>query len=90
VTSLQIGETVLLGVPADYSGELLPSLEQQAARQGQQVIVTGFNGGYIGYVTPDQHYQLQKYETRAMNFYGPHSGSYLTAILLQLLKQYKF
>jgi len=88
VSSLQLGETILLGVPADYSGELLPPLEQQALRQGKHLLVTGFNGGYIGYITPDKYYQLQKYETRSMNFYGPHSGSYLTEILLKLLKQY--
>lgn len=89
VNSLQLGNTVLLGVPADYSGELLPSLEKQAAQQGQQVLVTGFNGGYIGYITPDEHYPLKKYETRSMNFYGPHSGRYLTEILQRLLLLYK-
>ncbi len=88
VSSLQLGEIILLGVPADYSGELLPALKQQAERQGREVLVTGFNGGYIGYITPDEHYPLQKYETRAMNFYGPHSGSYLTEVLLQHLRQY--
>ncbi|PVY41274.1 neutral/alkaline non-lysosomal ceramidase N-terminal domain-containing protein [Pontibacter virosus] len=85
MSSMQLGEAILLGVPADYSGELLPALE----RQGQPVIVTGFNGGYIGYITPDQHYYLRKYETRAMNFYGPQSGSYLTEILSRIMRQYK-
>jgi neutral ceramidase len=89
VSSLQLGKTILLGVPADYSGELLPVLERQASQQGQQVIVTSFNGGYIGYITPDKHYPLKKYETRDMNFYGPQSGGYFTDILLRLLQQYK-
>ena len=89
ISSLQLGETILLGIPADYSGELLPPLEQQALQQGQHLLVTGFNGGYIGYITPDKYYQLKKYETRSMNFYGPHSGTYLTEILLKLLGQYK-
>jgi hypothetical protein len=88
INSLQLGKTILLGVPADYSGELLPPLEQQALRQGKHLLVTGFNGGYIGYITPDKYYQLKKYETRSMNFYGPHSGSYLNEILLKLLGQY--
>ncbi|MCP2044758.1 neutral/alkaline non-lysosomal ceramidase N-terminal domain-containing protein [Pontibacter sp. HSC-36F09] len=85
INSLQLGEVLLLGVPADYSGELLPQLE----RQGQPVVLTGFNGGYIGYITPDQHYALKKYETRSMNFYGPQSGGYLTEILNRILHRYK-
>lgn len=89
VSSMQLGGTTLLGVPADYSGDFLPLLEKQATQQGQHVIVTGFNGGYVGYITPDRHYQLDKYETRAMNFYGPQSGSYFTDILLRVLKQYR-
>ncbi|WP_299707619.1 neutral/alkaline non-lysosomal ceramidase N-terminal domain-containing protein [uncultured Pontibacter sp.] len=89
ISSLQLGETILLGVPADYSGELLPVLEKQASQQGQQVIVTSFNGGYVGYITPDKHYPLKKYETRDMNFYGPQSGGYFTDILLRLLRLYR-
>ncbi|MCC9137860.1 neutral/alkaline non-lysosomal ceramidase N-terminal domain-containing protein [Pontibacter silvestris] len=86
LSSLQVGETVLLGTPADYSGEFMTQLEQQAHKQGQHMVLTGFNGGYIGYIVPDEHYQLKKYEARAMNFYGPYSGSYLTQMLLQLLR----
>ncbi|MDX5480744.1 MAG: neutral/alkaline non-lysosomal ceramidase N-terminal domain-containing protein [Hymenobacteraceae bacterium] len=89
LSSLQVGDVVLLGVPADYSGELMPPLQTQASRQGQHVLLTGFNGGYIGYLVPDEHYQLKKYEARAMNFYGPHSGSYITDLLVQLLKQHQ-
>ncbi|WP_188500154.1 neutral/alkaline non-lysosomal ceramidase N-terminal domain-containing protein [Pontibacter amylolyticus] len=85
INSMQLGEAVLLGVPADYSGELLPLLEQQ----GQPVVMTGFNGGYIGYITPDRHYALKKYETRSMNFYGPQSGSYLTDILRKIMHSYR-
>lgn len=89
ISSLQLGETVLLGVPADYSGTLLPPLEQQATQLGKHLIVTGFNGGYIGYITPDQYYHLKKYETRSMNFYGPQSGGYLTELLSRLLTRYR-
>ncbi|WP_076422608.1 neutral/alkaline non-lysosomal ceramidase N-terminal domain-containing protein [Pontibacter lucknowensis] len=85
INSMQLGEVVLLGVPADYSGELIPELEQQ----GRPVVVTGFNGGYIGYITPDRHYHLKKYETRSMNFYGPQSGSYLTEIMEKIMRSYQ-
>ncbi|WP_076667113.1 neutral/alkaline non-lysosomal ceramidase N-terminal domain-containing protein [Pontibacter indicus] len=85
ISSLQLGNVMLLGVPADYSGELVPELKPQ----GQSVVVTSFNGGYAGYITPDRHYYLDESETRAMNFYGPQSGSYLTEILNRILKQYR-
>ncbi|MDO6388937.1 neutral/alkaline non-lysosomal ceramidase N-terminal domain-containing protein [Pontibacter sp. BT731] len=85
INSMQLGEAVLLGVPADYSGEFLPLLEQQ----GLPIVVTGFNGGYIGYITPDRHYPLKKYETRSMNFYGPQSGSYMTEILRKIMDSYQ-
>ncbi|PRY07381.1 neutral/alkaline ceramidase-like enzyme [Pontibacter ummariensis] len=88
-TSLQLGNIVLLGAPADYSGEFVPHLEQQAQDQGQQAIVTSFNGGYIGYITPDKYYNLDGYETRSMNFFGPYSGSYLTEMLCRLLQQHQ-
>ncbi|PKV76215.1 neutral/alkaline ceramidase-like enzyme [Pontibacter ramchanderi] len=84
MNSMQLGEVVLLGVPADYSGELLPELEQQ----GQPVMVTSFNGGYVGYITPDRYYKLDENETRAMNFYGPQSGSYFTEIMKRIRRSY--
>lgn len=88
VSALQVGNIVLLGVPADYSGEFMPQLVAQAAKQNQHVLVTSFNGGYLGYLIPDEHYDLDKYEARDMNFYGPHAGNYLTDVLLHLLKTY--
>ena len=89
VTSLQVGDVVFLGAPADYSGEFVADIAAQANSQGQQAIVTSFNGGYIGYITPDRYYNLKEYETRSMNFFGPYSGSYLTEIMLQQLQQHQ-
>ncbi|MFD2515267.1 neutral/alkaline non-lysosomal ceramidase N-terminal domain-containing protein [Pontibacter locisalis] len=85
INRLQIGNTILLGVPADFSGELVPALEAQAHQQNSNLMLTGFNGSYMGYVIPDKHYQLKKYEARAMNFYGPYSGSYMSYILSLIL-----
>jgi len=80
---------VFLGAPADYSGEFVEQIVQQAQTQELHAIVTSFNGGYIGYITPDKYYDLDEYETRSMNFFGPHSGSYLTEIILLQLQQHK-
>lgn len=81
VKALRIGKTALVGAPADFSGELVPALDSTARRRGYNLMVTSFNGGYIGYVTPDEYYSMNKYETRDMNWFGPYNGAYFTEIM---------
>ncbi|MBL7856670.1 MAG: neutral/alkaline non-lysosomal ceramidase N-terminal domain-containing protein [Cyclobacteriaceae bacterium] len=85
LTALRMGDVVMLGTPCDYSGELTSSLYTKARENQVRVMVTSFNGGYIGYITPDKYYDYDHYETRLMNWYGPGSGSYMTAYLEKLL-----
>ena len=85
LTALRLGDLVMMGTPCDYSGELMPVLYARAAEKDVQVMVTSFNGGYIGYITPDMYYDNDHYETRLMNWYGPGSGSYMTAYLTKLI-----
>ncbi len=89
VSSLQLGDMILLGAPADYSGEFVKGLEQHANSQNQKLLVTGFNGGYMGYLTPSRHYMLDEYEVRDMNFYGKWGGDYITAVFRSLLDQHQ-
>ena len=56
ISVLRIGDIVLLGTPCDFSGEFNASLDSLAARENVFPIVTSFNGGYIGYVTPSKYY----------------------------------
>jgi hypothetical protein len=63
----------------------MPPLYALGKEKGLDVMVTSFNGGYIGYVTPDKYYDVDHYETRLMNWYGPGSGSYMTESLEKLL-----
>lgn len=69
LSGLRIGDILFLGAPCDFSGELVPPLEQAVPDNAGKLIVTSFNGGYIGYITPDKYYNLKKYETRDMNFW---------------------
>ncbi|MDZ7373329.1 MAG: neutral/alkaline non-lysosomal ceramidase N-terminal domain-containing protein [candidate division KSB1 bacterium] len=85
LSGLRIGDLVLLGAPADWSGELTNELRATADSLGLQVTVTSFNGGYVGYVVPDPYYPLDEYETRLMSFYGPHTGSYFLSLFRLLL-----
>lgn len=83
LSALQLGDAVLIGTPADFSGELLKEIPSGTS----ELIITGFNGGYIGYIIPDKHYGLPRREAREMNWYGPYTGSYFTEIISKILRK---
>jgi hypothetical protein len=85
--AIRIGNILFAGMPCDFSGELVPGLEKSLAAPSQSLVVTSFNGGYMGYVTPDAYYDLKKYETRDMNFFGPYNGTYLSEMMRLLLQK---
>lgn len=83
LTLLRLGRVVLVGIPADFSGMLVPAIHAN----GYEVMITSFNGNYIGYVIPDAYYQLPHREARETNWYGPHTGSYLVDLINRMLRQ---
>jgi hypothetical protein len=85
LTVLRVGNVAMLGVPCDFSGEFNRSIDSLAANKGLQAMVTGFNGGYIGYVTPGKYYDEDHYETQLMNWYGPGNGEYIEQCIEELL-----
>lgn len=86
VDALRLGNLILLGYPADFSGELAASLEQTAMQHGLLAWVTSFNGDYIGYVMPHARHSTPHYTTRSANIYGPWAGDYLTDLGRRLLR----
>jgi len=84
---MQIGETVFLGMPCDYSGELMPPLEKLCNANNTNLVLTGFNGGYIGYITDDACYDWDKGETMDMNWHGPYNAAYMTEVNERILKK---
>ncbi len=76
----RLGSTLLLGMPADFSGEIMVELDEYATAKGLDLIITSFNGGYIGYITHDKRYDSGHYETVTMSWYGYQSGGYFTQI----------
>ncbi|WMJ72302.1 neutral/alkaline non-lysosomal ceramidase N-terminal domain-containing protein [Cytophagaceae bacterium ABcell3] len=80
----KIGNTILVGTPCDFSGELALPIEAYYKEKGYDLIITSFNGGYIGYITPDEYYGLEKMETFEMNWFGPENGAYFSEILMRL------
>lgn len=85
ISGLVIGNTLIIGTPCDFSGELALPLYQFAQERGLHLIITSFNGGYIGYVTRDEWYDLRKDETRTMSWYGPGNGAYFTDIIKKII-----
>jgi neutral ceramidase len=85
INVLRLGNTIFIGTPCDYSGEFHARLDSVAARNKVQVIVTSFNGGYIGYVTPTKYFDVDNFETRFMNWYPPGNGEYIQECLERLL-----
>lgn len=85
ISVFQVGKILIIGFPCDFSGELALLLYEEARNLGYQLIITSFNGGYIGYVPKDEWYDLDKYETRTMSWYGPDTGAYFSEITLRIL-----
>jgi neutral ceramidase len=84
---MQLGNTVLMGMPCDYSGELMPPLEKVCSDYNSDFILTGFNGGYIGYITDDACYDWNRGETMDMNWHGPYNAAYMTEVNTLILKK---
>ncbi len=81
LTLFRLGDVVLIGLPADFSGMLYPAI-----RSGDfNVMATSFNGEYIGYVIPDAYYHLPHREALETNWYGPHTGSYTVELINRAL-----
>lgn len=73
-----LGDVLILGMPADFSGEIMLELEEYAKQKGLHLIVTSFNGEYMGYITSDKWYEYNLYETTTMSWYGYQAASYIT------------
>ncbi len=81
----KIGNTLIIGTPCDFSGELMKPIDDYAKTKNLNLIVTSFNGSYIGYITKDEHYDLDLYETRTMNWFGPGNGAYFSEVIKDVI-----
>jgi hypothetical protein len=86
INVLSIDNVLFTGMPCDFSGELIAGIDSVAKQNNHHLVITSFNGGYIGYVTNDKWYKLNTYETRTMGWFGPGTGNYLSKITKQVLK----
>lgn len=80
-----IGRTLILGMPADFSGEITQELDEYAQAKGIDLIVTSFNGNYIGYVAHDRHFEHNLYETVTMSWFGYQTRGYYTQVCKDII-----
>ena len=81
----QIGNTLMIASSGELSGVFYEKWEKLAQSRGMNLIVTTFNGGYIGYITPDELYDENFHEVREMNWYGPGNGKYFDNLILKII-----
>jgi neutral ceramidase len=87
VKALRVGNILMVGMPCDFSGELVAELDAYAKAKGLNLMVTSFNGGYIGYITNDKYFDRDLYETKTMSWYGPYNGAYLQEVIKDIIDQ---
>jgi hypothetical protein len=76
-----IGNTLMISSSGEISGVFMEAWEKYASDRGLNLIITCFNGGYIGYITPDEYYDYPLYEAREMNWFGPYNGAYFDEMI---------
>ncbi len=87
ITALRVGNTVLVGLPVELSGEFYPKFDAICKRRGLSLMITSFNGKYLGYVNPESYYfTLNHSETRGMNWFGPQNGEYFVELVNKILE----
>lgn len=87
VQSARIGSLIWMTSPSDFSGELAIRLKNAACRNGYNVLVTSFNGTYVGYIIPGKYYHLDEYESRLMSWFGPYMGPYNYELMRRILQR---
>jgi neutral ceramidase len=88
LTYLQMGNILMIGTPCDFSGEIAVNekLHEYAKAKGLNLIITSFNGNYVGYITHDGHYDsINRSEVREMNWVGPYYGQYFAEMIKKLI-----
>ncbi len=82
-----VGNTLLIASSGEISGVFFSKWEEQANALGLNLIITTFNGGYMGYITPDEYYDRNFHEVREMNWYGPGNGKYYDDLISKIIQK---
>ncbi len=83
----KLGNLLLISSSGELSGVFYEEWEKVAQENGLNLIVTTFNGGYIGYITPDELYDEHFHEVRETNWYGPGNGQYFDELIQTVIQK---
>ncbi len=83
----QLGNLLLITSSGELSGVFYEEWDRLAKENGLNLIVTTFNGGYIGYITPDELYDEHYHEVRETNWYGPGNGHYFDQLIRKTIER---
>jgi neutral ceramidase len=61
IQAVRLNGVVWVSTPCDFSGELALGIKDFLRQRGGDIVITSFNGGYIGYVIPARYYHLAGY-----------------------------
>ena len=82
---VRIGNLLFISSSGEVSGVFYEAWEQLANNHGMELMITTFNGEYIGYIPPDKYYDRHYRETRELNWYGPYNGQYFDELIKKLI-----
>ena len=83
----KIGDLIWITTPSDFSGEMAIAYKNAMNNEGYKVLVTSFNGAYVGYIIPGKYYHLDEYESRLMSWYGPNMGPYTDEMIRRMMQK---
>ncbi len=89
--AVRIGDMALVGTPADYCGEISVDLKSWAKDHFVDLWVLGFNGDYVGYVSPDKYYYDKDedggygYERGTMSWIGPDQEAFTVSLIRHMI-----
>ena len=70
----------------ELSGEYYHLFDKICTERGLTLMITSFNGDYLGYVNPEEYYYTIRHaETRDLNWFGPQNGEYFVELVNRIL-----
>ena len=83
----QVGNILFISSSGELSGVFYKTWDALAEEKGMHLVVTVFNGIYVGYITPDELYDAQFHEVREMNWFGPGNGKYFDRLIQEIIRK---
>ena len=87
VNVYKLGNLLMIGLPVELSAEYYAELESFAKKKNLNLLLTTFNGTYLGYATPSKYFNISHMETREMNWLGKYGGDYFSEVVKMIIEK---